>query len=203
MTDHPQTFLPGFTSALARASCRRSACYPRRVRSPVPRSSSMSVVALLLAALALLAAGCGGDPRANYQRGLGEVGAKVAAALDEFPRDEQQAVSPRQIHGLADQLREASDDLDGLDAPDDATGRAQEQLVDGLSGVAKAFDDLADDLDDDLDDDARAELFVSFASDTRIDRAFTDISEAQAKFATAGFQVFGKGGAPAAVATTK
>ena len=153
-------------------------------------------------ALALLLAGCGGDARVNYQRDLSEAGATVAAALDKLPRDETTTVTPAQLHGLADQLRDASGDIEGLDAPDDAVQKAQDQLGSGLKGVAEAFDGLADDLDGAVDDDAKAELFVAFASDTKIDAAFADISEAQSKYAAAGFHVFGTGATPAGVATT-
>ncbi|MBC7460064.1 MAG: hypothetical protein H7287_01745 [Thermoleophilia bacterium] len=160
-------------------------------------------LSVVLLAAALLLAGCGADARVSYQRDLSAGGAKVAAALDQLPRDETTTVTPTQVHALADQLRDASGEIDGLDAPDDATQRAQQQITSGLTGVADAFDGLADKLDQAGDDDAKAELFVAFASDPKIDAAFADISEAQAKYATAGFHVFGRGAVPAAVATTK
>ncbi|MCW2973168.1 MAG: hypothetical protein JWN72_1441 [Thermoleophilia bacterium] len=167
------------------------------------RATPVALLAALLVAAALLAAGCGGDARASYQRDLAEAGATVSRALDKLPRDETTTVTPTQVHDLADELRDASGDIDGLDAPDEATQKAQDQMTSGLTGVADAFDGLADELDGAGDDDAKAELFVAFASDTKIDAAFADISEAQAKYAAAGFHVFGKGPAPAGVATTK
>jgi hypothetical protein len=173
---------------------REPVCYRRRVRA-----SNLSVTFLFLLGCTLLAAGCGGSSREDYQQDLAKAGTIVERALAKMPADEQTSVTPDQVHELADQLRDASGELDGLDAPDDAAA-AQAKLERGLANVADAFDGLADDLAKAKDEDARAELFVAFAANAKIDDAFNDIAAAQTELAAKGYHVFRKGAAPAAPA---
>lgn len=161
------------------------------------RARHLSVTLVFLLAGMLLAAGCGGSSRDAYQQDLTQVGGIVERALAKMPADEQTTVTPDQVHELADQLRDASNDLDGLDAPKGAVA-PQAKMVHGLSNVADAFDGLADDLAAAKDDEAKAELFVAFASNTKIDDAFNDIAAAQTELANQGFHVFRKGGVPTA-----
>jgi hypothetical protein len=167
-------------------------CYRRHV------SFRRLSVVVTFVAVSLLAASCGGDPRVNYQTDLTQVGATVTSALGRVPSDSTSEITPKQVHDLAGQLRSAASSLDGIGAPKGAS-MAQVQMVHGLDGVADAFDGLATKLDTAHTDEAKAELFVAFASDTKIDSAFNDISEAQAKYATAGFHMFATGQVPTAV----
>ena len=140
--------------------------------------------------VAVVAGGCGGSERVEYERDLSKVGRVVDDSLAELPTDDAETIGPDEVARIADDLREAADQLDDIDPPDDAQ-RAQERLGRGLRGVATTFDDLADDLRTARTDAAKAELFVRFATDERVDTAFDDLIGAQDAFAAQGYRVFG------------
>ncbi len=156
---------------------------------PFVRAFAASVVAVVAAAT--LVAGCGSSDRVEYERDLAKVGRTVDASLERVPAGDDAEIGPEEISRIADDLREAADQLDDLDPPDDAA-KAQARLERGLRGVAKAFDQLASDLGSASTDSAKAELFVRFARDEKIDRAFDDLVEAQEAYAREGYRVFGK-----------
>jgi hypothetical protein len=145
--------------------------------------------------LAALVAGCGGSERLEYERDLAEVGRVVDDSLEQLPNDDAETIGPEEVRRIADDLREAADQLEDLDPPSDAE-RAQRRLERGLRGVATAFDELAATLGDATTDAAKAELFVQFATDEQVDAAFDDLIGAQEAFAAEGYRVFGSG-APA------
>lgn len=145
---------------------------------------------LLLAVIAVLAAGCGGNERVEYERDLAKVGNVVDDALAELPQDETSTIGPEQVSTLADDLREAADQLADLDPPAGASA-PQERLERGLRGIAEAFDELAADLRDAETDEQKAEVFVQFATDQQVDAAFDDVVGAQEAYAARGYRVFG------------
>ncbi len=147
------------------------------------------VLACAVLLLGALAAGCGGSERLEYERDLAKVGEVVDDSLDALPKDDSQTIGPEQVRTIADDLREAADQLEDLDPPDDAR-RAQRRLERGLRGVAGAFDELADELVDARTDAAKAELFVQFATDEDVNAAFDDLIASQEAFAAEGYRVF-------------
>lgn len=147
-----------------------------------------SVVLLLVAALALV--GCGGSERVEYERDLAKVGKVVDDSLAKLPQDETTTVGPEEVSTLADDLREAADQLADLDPPPGA-GRPQARLERGLRGIADAFDALAADLQEATTDEAKADVFVEFYTDEAVDAAFDDVIGAQEAYASRGYRVFG------------
>jgi len=146
-------------------------------------------VAIPLLVVALVCAGCGGSDRPEYERGLAKVGRSVDRALAKLPTDATSSPGPDQIATLANDLEASADDLDDLSTPEDAKA-PERKLERGLRGVATAFAGLATDLRGAQTDVAKAELFVSFATDADIDRAFEDLSSAQEDYAKVGYRVF-------------
>jgi outer membrane protein assembly factor BamE (lipoprotein component of BamABCDE complex) len=167
-----------------------------------PMSGRVPALFVAVVAAALLAAGCGTADKVEYERDLAAVGRSVDESLERVPTGTDAQVGPEEVSRIAEDLREAADELDDMDPPEDARS-AHERLARGLRGVAKAFDRLADDLGDARDDSAQAELFVRFASDQRVDRAFDDLVEAQEAFARSGYRVFGTGAKDTASKVTK
>lgn len=155
---------------------------------------------LVALAAALVATACGGGDRVQYERDLAKVGRSVDRSLEQLPADQTSTIGPEEIRRIAEDLREAADQLDDLDPPDDAV-RAQARLERGLRGVAAAFDDLAEELGRATTDAQKASLFVRFARDRTVDQAFEDVVGAQEAFAEQGYRVFGtarqRSGAPA------
>jgi hypothetical protein len=148
------------------------------------------LVACSTVLLAALVGGCGGSERLEYERDLAQVGRIVDDSIEQLPSDDAETIGPEQVHTIADDLREAADQLEDIDPPKDAA-RAQKRLERGLRGVAKAFDALAEQLGDATTDAAKAELFVQFATDEQVDAAFDDLIGAQEAFAAEGYRVFG------------
>lgn len=146
--------------------------------------------AVLLCAAALVAAGCGGSERAEYERELTKVGRMVDASLAKLPQDETTTIGPEQLSSLADDLREAADQLEDLDPPSDAR-RPQDRLERGLRGIADAFDELAADLQDAETDQQKAEVFARFTTSQKVDAAFDDVLGAQQAYHAKGYRVFG------------
>ncbi|MCB0880218.1 MAG: hypothetical protein KDC46_14690 [Thermoleophilia bacterium] len=145
---------------------------------------------LVAVALALLVAGCGKADRTQYERDLAKVGRGVDASLESLPQDDTETIGAEEVSKIADDLREAADQLADLDPPDDVRD-AQDRLESGLRGVADAFSQLAKDLGDADTSAAQAELYVKFANDDQVDAAFEDLVAAQEAFADKGYRVFG------------
>lgn len=152
---------------------------------------------MLLTVAALVVVGCGGSERVEYERDLAKVGRVVDDALAALPQDDTNTIGPEQVASLADDLREAADQLADLDAPTGAGG-AQDRLERGLRGIATAFDALAKDLQAATTDEQKAEVFVQFATDQQVDAAFDDVTGAQQAYASKGYRVFGTGTGTAA-----
>lgn len=142
-----------------------------------------------LVVLATSVAGCGASERVEYERDLAKVGRVVDEALEALPRDETTTIGPEQVATLADELREAAEQLSDLDPPEDAED-AQERLERGLRGIADGFDELAEDLRAAETDAQKAEVFVQFATDREVDAAFGDVLAAQEAYAAEGYRVF-------------
>jgi hypothetical protein len=158
--------------------------------------------AILLLVAAAIVGGCGGSERVEYERDLAKVGRVVDDSLAELPQDESETVGPEEISKLADDLREAADQLSDLDPPPGA-GRPQARLERGLRGIADAFDKLAADLQEANTDEAKADVFVEFYTDEQVDTAFDDVIGAQQAYATRGYRVFGTATDDAAVPAAK
>ena len=147
--------------------------------------------ALLLLLVAALAVGCGGSERVEYERDLAKVGKVVDDSLAELPQDDTTTVGPEEISRLADDMREAAEQLSDLDPPP-GDGRPQARLERGLRGIADAFDALAADLQGATTDEAKADVFVEFYTDEQVDAAFDDVIGAQEAYAARGYRVFGR-----------
>ena len=147
--------------------------------------------ALLLLLVSALTVGCGGSERVEYERDLAKVGKVVDDSLAELPQDDTTTVGPAEVSKLADDLREAAEQLADLDPPPGA-GRPQARLERGLRGIADAFDELAADLQGATTDEAKADVFVEFYTDEKVDAAFDDVIGAQAAYAARGYRVFGR-----------
>jgi hypothetical protein len=98
--------------------------------------------AALLAALALVAAGCGGTSKDDYEKKVDAVGKTLDDQFTEIGRDIQSAGSLPKAAGDvekgADALDEAAADLDDIDPPDDAKD-AHEKIVGGVELLADDF----------------------------------------------------------------
>jgi len=143
----------------------------------------------LLLATALVAAGCGGSDRADYEQELAKVGDVVEQALDRLPEDQAEALTAENVRALAEELDDAASELADLDPPKDAAS-AHKSLHSGLRGVASSFDQLADDLGEARTDSEKARVFVAFATDQGIGRAFEQLGDAQESYARNDYRVF-------------
>ena len=153
----------------------------------MPAARACIIIAFVAA---LLWGGCGGSERLEYERELAKVGRSIDRSLEALPKDDSKTVGAAQVAALADDLREAADQLTDIDPPQ-GMAPAQDRLERGLRGVATSYDALAADLQKARTDEAKAELFVEFATDDEIDAAFDDIIGAQETFAAKGYRVFG------------
>jgi hypothetical protein len=144
--------------------------------------------ALLLTALVV--AGCGSSHRLDYEHDVRGIGLSVDAALAKLPTDDSSTIGTPQLRVLADDLREAADQLADLDPPDDVAS-AQTRLERGLRGVADAYDRLATRLDRAHGHAEQADVWVAFTTDPKVDAAFEDIEAAHEQYAREGYRVFG------------
>lgn len=99
----------------------------------------------MLAAIALVAPGCGGDSGSDYEKDVREIGQKLQDSS--VGQQLQDVKSPQQ---LADALRKAADlldeaavDLEDLDPPDEVAD-AHRKLTEGARETADAFREVAD-----------------------------------------------------------
>lgn len=146
--------------------------------------------AVLVLLVALVTVGCGGSERLAYERDLAKVGRTVDASLEDLPDADGETIGADEVAALAEDLRDAADQLEDLDAPT-GVADAQKRLERGLRGIADAFDNLAERLRSAKTDAAKAELFVEFATDEDVDAAFDDVIGAQERYAAKGYRVFG------------
>lgn len=102
------------------------------------------VLALCLAALALVAAGCGGgdDSRQDYERQVSDVNRTLEQAFGNLVSSIRSAGSTEQAAAQLDEgassLDQAAQQLAAIDPPDDVEAPHQ-QLVSGLRGLADEF----------------------------------------------------------------
>jgi hypothetical protein len=104
----------------------------------------LRTLALFLAALALLGAGCGDDSKDTYSSDLRDVGQKLQ---DSSVGDELQSVKTPQelaaaLNKAAGLLDDAAAELEDLEPPDDAAN-AHKKLTEGAHETADAFRQVA------------------------------------------------------------
>jgi hypothetical protein len=100
------------------------------------------IVALLLAAVALVAAGCGGSSEEDYEGEIDQIGQTLDEQFTEIGRDIQASGGLRraapEVEKGADALDEAVADLKEIDPPDDAEA-AHDKIVRGVGLLAEDF----------------------------------------------------------------
>ena len=103
-------------------------------------------LALGLAVVALIAVGCGGTSKEDYEGEIDRVGETLDEQFTEIGRDIQASGSLENAAGEvrkgADVLDEAVADLEGIDPPDDAED-AHTKIVDGVAALADDFREAA------------------------------------------------------------
>jgi hypothetical protein len=144
-----------------------------------------------LAALVVLAAGCGGGDggtqltKAQYEQQLQSVGQSIDSSFEELTQSFQ-GDSPSfdkaadQIAAIQDQMRQQADDLDEVTPPDDVQAE-HDKMVAGLRGFA-----------DDLDEFRQAVEDKSVEAMTKFADTFTN-SESAKKIQEAGDSLKEKG----------
>ena len=103
-------------------------------------------LALGLAVLALIAAGCGGTSKEDYEEEIDRVGKTLDEQFTEIGRDIQASGSLENAAGDvrkgAEALDEAVAGLEDIDPPDDAED-AHAKIVDGVAALADDFREAA------------------------------------------------------------
>lgn len=140
-----------------------------------------------MAALALAA--CGSSDKAEYKHELAAVGRIVDRSLEQIPEDEISTATPADLRRIASDLRKAVRKLNELDPPE-GLEKAQKQLGSGMEGVANAYETFADDLENAQEDTDKAEVFVRFVNDPKVEIAFDRIEAAQELYSKRGYRVF-------------
>lgn len=102
----------------------------------------LRAVVLCLAALALIASGCGGTSKEDYEEEIDAVGQQLDEEFTDIGRELQMSgglekAAPELRRG-ASALDEAVDDLEGLEPPDDAE-KAHDKIVEGVRLLARDF----------------------------------------------------------------
>ena len=146
-----------------------------------------ATIAAGLAAVALVAAGCGGTSKEDYEGELDQIGESLDEQLTEISRDVQSSGSLENaaddIEKGADALDEAAGDFDDIDPPDDAED-AHAKIVDGVEALAGDFREAAD--------AARANdaaTVLELFSDIEASEGFKKIDEARKQLKAEGYNV--------------
>ncbi len=104
------------------------------------------IVALSLAIVALLAAGCGGSSKEDYEEEIDNVGQTLDEQFTEIGRDIQASGGLRraapEVEKGAAALDDAAAELEEIDPPDDAES-AHDKIVRGVGLLADDFRDAA------------------------------------------------------------
>ena len=99
-------------------------------------------LAICLAALALLAAGCGGTSKEDYEDEVDQIGETLDEQFTEIGRDIQESgnlkLAADEVAKGAEVLDDAAAELDDIDPPDDAE-EAHVKVVDGVRLLADDF----------------------------------------------------------------
>ena len=103
-------------------------------------------LALGLAVVTLIAAGCGGTSKEDYEEEIDGVSETLDEQFTEIGRDIQESGSLENAAGEVRKgavvLDEAAADLEGIDPPDDAE-EAHAKIVDGVAALADDFREAA------------------------------------------------------------
>jgi hypothetical protein len=142
------------------------------------------VVAIALGAL--LFAGCGGPlGKSEYQSRVDRIDRKAQRQLRGVV-DGNSPPSARQMRTAGKVFGDAAHDLDGIEPPK-GVARAHHHLEQGYQLLGTAFARHADDLAKAKTDADRAQVFVAFADDKDVRKAFSDLTAAQHEFRAAGY----------------
>lgn len=99
-------------------------------------------LAVAASALALFAAGCGGDDKEDYVKEFNKVGTTLERTLTSLGTELTGSTDPKQIATKLEEgakaLTDAAGDLDGIDPPGDAE-QAHEKIVSGVKDLAGTF----------------------------------------------------------------
>lgn len=109
--------------------------------------SRHGAVATALAAVALVAPGCGGTSKEEYEKEIDRIGTTLDEQSTQIERDLQTSGglpnAADDVEKGADALDEAADDLDDVDPPDDAQ-EAHERIVGGVRLLGDDFRQAAE-----------------------------------------------------------
>lgn len=145
---------------------------------------------VVLAAAALLAAGCGGPlSKAEYEKQVEKIGNKVDSSIDKLSPKADAPPSADDIAKAADSLNEAADELNRIEPPGDVA-KAHGLMVKGLQHMASSFEKLANRLEGAKADKERMDTFFTFLNDKDAQKAIKELTEAQGLFAANGYKVF-------------
>ena len=138
------------------------------------------LLALCLAAVALVAAGCGGDDKGDYTNDVRE----IAQELDESSAgaDLRNVNSTKELadalRRAADLLDEAAGDLEDLDPPDEVSD-AHGKLTDGARETADAFRRVADQAEGGSQEQVLASLneLLTSGGAKKLEQALTELED--------------------------
>lgn len=142
---------------------------------------------LLFALLVPFVAACGSSTldKRDYQDKVTKVGDAAESQLHGVV-DGNSPPTAEQMQRAGSVFQQAARDLGKLEPPT-KVAKAHKQLVDGFQLLGDSFARYSDNLARANSDADRAQVFVDFAADTKVQRAFDDLTAAQAAFRTAGY----------------
>jgi hypothetical protein len=146
-----------------------------------------SAIAIGLATVALVAAGCGGTSKEDYEKEIDGIGQTLDEQFTDIGRDIQSSGSLENaaddVEKGADALDDAAADLEDIDPPDDAE-EAHAKIVAGVRSLA-----------DDFREAARAagandaQKVLDLFGNIEASEGFKKIQEARAELKDAGYNV--------------
>lgn len=146
-----------------------------------------SAIAMGLATVALLAAGCGGTSEEDYEKEIDRLVVTLDEQVTEIGRDIQSSGNlenaAADVEKGADTLDEAAADLEDIDPPDDADD-AHTKIVAGLKSLAGDFREAAR-----AAGANDAQKVLALFADIEASEGFKKIDEARNELKAAGYDV--------------
>jgi hypothetical protein len=147
-------------------------------------------VLIVLAALALLATGCGNSEENDYVKQVNAVDAKVTAAIGEVAKGaNNQAAAAKAFDQAATRLDVVVKDYEAIDPPGNAAG-AHTKTIAGIKGLADLFRDFADQTRA-ANTSAEADALRKRAESITATKPFKQLAQARAELEKAGYKVEG------------